>query len=144
MDPDNAGGCRPACLPFELMGLKALVNWQQWPEVSTLLSVDGEDRAQAAVAKGSVAGLDPLADLAVDDCLLQRSLFSAVHGFDALDLQNRPGGCLAFELLIGGQVVAGGVVIPHHHAGNGMTQKNLGRRSGAAQALEDRRHKRLT
>ena len=75
-------------LPAVVMGNPRLL--QEWPNIAALLSQRGGDGKQAAAADGALAGLDAMADLALNHRLAQGTLGGVVRGFDALDFQESP------------------------------------------------------
>lgn len=82
-------------LPSAMMGDPGLL--QEGPDVSALLPEGGDNREQTTATEGPFGRLDPMADLAVDHRLAQRSLSGVVGGFDALELQKRPEGFLVLK-----------------------------------------------
>ena len=69
---------------------------QECPDITALLSEAGGDGEQPAAADCTLAGLDAMTDLALDDGLAQGTLCGVVGGFDAFFLQEGPQG---FSLL---------------------------------------------
>lgn len=70
-------------LPAAVIGNPRLL--QEWPDVAALLSQRGGDGEQSAAADGALAGLDAMADLALNNRLAQGTLGGVVGGFDAFD-----------------------------------------------------------
>jgi hypothetical protein len=56
---------------------------QELPNIATLLSQRGGDGEQSAAADGALAGLDAMADPALNHRLAQGTLGGVVGGFDA-------------------------------------------------------------
>jgi hypothetical protein len=66
--------------------------FQEWPDVAALLSQRGGDGEQSAAADGALAGLDAMADLALNHRLAQGTFCGVVGGLDSRDLQKGPKG----------------------------------------------------
>ena len=71
-----------------MMGNPGLL--QELPGIAALLSERGGDREQAAAADRTLAGLDAMADLALNHRLAQGTLGSVVGGLDSTGLQKGP------------------------------------------------------
>ena len=63
---------------------------QELPDISALLPEGGGDREQAAAADSTLAGLDAMADLALNHRMAQGTLGSVIGGFYPLNLQESP------------------------------------------------------
>jgi hypothetical protein len=70
-------------LPAAVIGNPRLL--QEWQDVAALLSQRGGDGEQSAAADGALAGLDAMADLALNNRLAQGTLGGVVGWFDAFD-----------------------------------------------------------
>jgi len=71
-----------------MMGNPGLL--QELPGIAALLSERGGDREQAAAADRTLAGLDAMADLALNHRLAQGALSGVIGGLDPLDVQEGP------------------------------------------------------
>ena len=65
---------------------------QELPDIAALLPEAGGDGEQAAAADCTLAGLDTMADLALNHRLAQGTLSSVVGGLDSTGLQKSPKG----------------------------------------------------
>jgi hypothetical protein len=83
-----------------MMGNPGLL--QELPDIAALLSEAGGDGEQAAAADRSLAGLDPMADLALNHRLAQSTLGGIVGGIDSTSLQEGPKGIRHLEDLLSG------------------------------------------
>ena len=73
---------------------------QELPDIAALLPEGGGDGEQAAATDRTLAGLDTMADLALNHRLAQGTLSSVVGGLDSMGLQEGPKAIGCFSALI--------------------------------------------
>ena len=80
---------------------------QELPDIAALLPQEGGDRKQPAAADRTLAGLDTMADLALNHRLAQDTFGSVVGGLDSLDFQEGPQRTYHLQELLAGAHRAG-------------------------------------